>query len=320
MNDKILNSLTNTIHIEANALFDLKNHISQDLIDAVYFLHSLKGRIVITGIGKSAIIAQKIVATLNSTGSQSIFLHAADAVHGDLGIIHEDDAVICISKSGDTSELKVLISLIKNRGNKIISIVCNKNSFLANQADYCIYLPMDKEADPNNLAPTTSTILQLAIGDAIAIALLELRGFTPQHFALLHPGGNLGKMLYTKVKDISYKNEKPKVLFSEQINQIIITITSSRLGATAVIDNENKLIGIITDGDLRRMLQKIGYNQSTTAEEIMSPNPKTIEATALAIDAMNAMQSQSISQLIVIENEKYEGIIHIHDLIREGII
>ncbi len=320
MDNKIINSIKNTLEIEAAAISGLQDCITNQMVDAVKYLYNCKGRVIITGIGKSAIIAQKIVATLNSTGTQSIFLHAADAIHGDLGLIHTDDAVICISKSGDTTELKVLLPYIKMRGNKVISMVSNLQSYLAQNADFCIYLPIRHEADPNNLAPTASTAVQLAMGDAIAVALLNLKGFTSQHFAQLHPGGNLGKILHTKVKDISSKNAKPSIKEDEVINNIIIEITSSRLGATAVIDDQKFILGIITDGDLRRMLQNIEYNKNIKASEIMSTNPKTIEANALAIDAMRKMQEQSVSQLLVVENGFYDGIIHIHDLIREGIL
>jgi arabinose-5-phosphate isomerase len=320
VDNQIINSIKNTLQIEANAIAEVVNNITDDMVNAVKHLYECKGRVIITGIGKSAIIGQKIVATLNSTGTQAIFLHAADAIHGDLGLIHQDDTVICISKSGDTEELKVLLPYIKMRGNKIISMVSNAQSYLANHSDYCIYLPISHEADPNNLAPTASTAVQLAMGDAIAVALLNLKGFTPQHFAQLHPGGSLGKVLYTKVKDISYKNAKPSVSPDEVINNIIITITSSRLGATAVIDENDALQGIITDGDLRRMLQHKEYSKELRASEIMSVQPKTIEADALAIDAMRKMQEMSVSQLIVLDQGTYAGIIHIHDLIREGIV
>ncbi len=320
MDNQIINSIKNTLEIEANAISGVQNGINEEIVAAVKYLFHCKGRVIITGIGKSALIAQKIVATLNSTGTQSIFLHAADAVHGDLGLIHKDDAVVCISKSGDTEELKVLLPYIKMRGNKVISMVSNLQSYLAENSDYCIYLPISHEADPNNLAPTASTTVQLAMGDAIAVALLSLKGFTPQHFAQLHPGGNLGKILYTRVKDISAKNASPSVSKDEVINNIIIMITSSRLGATAVVDEANEVLGIITDGDLRRMLQNITYNKDIKARDIMTAQPKTIAGDALAIDAMRKMQELKLSQLLVVDEGKYSGIIHIHDLIREGIV
>jgi arabinose-5-phosphate isomerase len=320
VDNQIINSIKNTLEIEANAISGVQNCITDDMVAAVKYLFYCKGRVIVTGIGKSALIAQKIVATLNSTGTQSIFLHAADAVHGDLGLIHKDDAVIFISKSGDTEELKVLLPYIKMRGNKVISMVSNLHSYLAENADYCIYLPISHEADPNNLAPTASTTVQLAMGDAIAVALLNLKGFTPQHFAQLHPGGNLGKILYTRVKDISSKNARPSVGPDEAINNIIIMITSSRLGATAVVNDDNVVLGIITDGDLRRMLQNIAYNKDIKAHDIMNSHPKTIDADALAIDAMRKMQELSVSQLLVVDGSKYSGIVHIHDLIREGIV
>jgi arabinose-5-phosphate isomerase len=275
--------------------------------------------VIITGIGKSAIIANKIVATLNSTGTPAIFMHAADAIHGDLGSILKDDVVICISKSGNTPEIKVLIPLIKSAKNKMIAITGNKNSFLGEHADYILNTFVEKEACPNNLAPTTSTTAQLVMGDALAICLLELRGFSSNDFAKYHPGGALGKKLYLRVQDISSVNEKPKVLPNTNIKNVIVEITEKMLGVTAVVEDD-KIIGIITDGDLRRMLSKVDNFSNLAAKDIMSKNPRRIEAEAMAIDALELMETNGISQLLVEEQGKYAGVVHLHDLIKEGII
>lgn len=319
MDAQIKNSLTETLQIEAQALLNIVNALNTDTISAIKAMYECRGRLVLTGIGKSGLIAQKIVATLNSTGSKAIYMHAADAIHGDLGIIDESDIIIAISKSGDTSEIKVLVPIIKHMGNKLIAMVSNNQSFLFHQADYKIFLKIDQEADPNNLAPTASTTAQLAMGDAIAIALLNLKGFSDKDFARLHPGGNLGKMLYTKVYDISYKNEKPFVTEQDTLMKIINSITSGRLGATAVLNANEDLTGIITDGDLRRMIAN-GINNNLTANSIMSQKPRSIEGDELAVNALNMMQEHKINQLLVTKKGKYDGIIHIHDLIREGII
>jgi arabinose-5-phosphate isomerase len=288
--------------------------------EIVTLLSKTTGRIVVTGVGKSALIGQKMVATFNSTGTKSIFIHAADALHGDLGAIQKDDSVICISKSGETQEIKVLLPHLKKRDLLIIGMVSKKGSFLDTMADFSIYIPIEKEADPNNLAPTASTTAQLAMGDALAMALQSLNKFTSDHFAENHPGGNLGKMLHTMVKDISTKNAKPFVNKSTLINQVILTMTSARLGASAVVDEQNNILGIITDGDLRRMLQKIGYNENTVAQEIMNNSPKSVSSNLLASEAMKLMHTFAVSQLLVVdENGLYDGIIHLHDLIREGI-
>ncbi|MBK8849302.1 MAG: KpsF/GutQ family sugar-phosphate isomerase [Saprospiraceae bacterium] len=320
MEAQILNSLTTTLEIETATLAALTQSIGKSHVEAVEMLFACKGKIVVTGVGKSAIIGQKLVATLNSTGSKSVFMHAADAVHGDLGQIDKDDLVICLSKSGETAELKVLLPILKSMGNLTIAMVSNEASFLASQSDLCLMLPVEKEADPNNLAPTASTIAQLAMGDALAMALLNLRGFSSKDFALLHPGGNLGKMLYTTVADLAYKNASPKVTPSALIKDIIITMTSGRLGATAVIDDHNQILGIITDGDLRRMLMNQNFQDNITAAHIMTQTPKTIEKTALAAKAMEQMRAQSISQLLVTDDQGYCGIIHMHDLIKEGFV
>ena len=278
-----------------------------------------KRQVIITGIGKSAIIATKIVATLNSTGTPAVFMHAADAIHGDLGLILEDDVVICISKSGNTPEIKVLVPLIKNAKNKMIAITGNKDSFLGIQADYVLNAYVEKEACPNNLAPTTSTTAQLVIGDALAVCLLDIRGFSSRDFAKYHPGGALGKKLYLRVQDLSSVNEKPQVAPDTNVKQVIIEISEKMLGVTAVVEN-NKIVGIITDGDLRRMLTKVDDFSKLTAKDIMGSNPKRIDEHAMAVDAMELMETNGISQLLVENNGKYAGVVHLHDLIKEGII
>lgn len=321
MNSKssIINIAKQTIEMESKAIFNLSNLVNDDFADAVNLIYNSKGRVIITGIGKSAIIASKIVATLNSTGTPAIFMHAADAIHGDLGLILEDDVVICISKSGNTPEIKVLIPLIKRAKNKIIAITGNMESFLGQHADYILNAYVEKEVCPNNLAPTTSTTAQLVIGDALAVCLLDLRGFSSTDFAKYHPGGALGKKLYLRVQDISSVNQKPKVTASTSIKNVIIEITEKMLGVTAVVEND-KITGIITDGDLRRMLTKVDDFSKLTAKDIMSPNPKRISADAMAIDALEIMEVHGISQLLVEENGNYAGVVHLHDLIKEGII
>jgi len=308
-----------TIEMESKAILNLSSLITDDFAEATQLIYSSKGRVIITGIGKSAIIANKIVATLNSTGTPAIFMHAADAIHGDLGLILQDDVVICISKSGNTPEIKVLVPLIKSAKNKMIAITGNIDSFLGQHADFILNAYVEKEACPNNLAPTTSTTAQLVMGDALAVCLLELRGFSSNDFAKYHPGGALGKKLYLRVQDISSVNEKPKVLPNTSIKDVIIEITEKMLGVTAVVDND-KIIGIITDGDLRRMLSKVDDFSGLTAKDIMSANPKRIETEAMAIDALEVMETNEISQLLVEENGKYAGVVHLHDLIKEGII
>lgn len=320
INNRILKIASKTIETEAKSINKLLNYLEDDFIESIKLLYNCKGRVIISGIGKSAIISQKIVATLNSTGTPSIFLHAADAIHGDLGIIQPDDIVICISKSGDTPEIKLLVSLIKNLGNKIIAIVSNINSFLALQADYKIYAFVENEACPNNIVPTTSTTVQLVLGDAIAVCLLELKGFSLNDFAKFHPGGAIGKKLYMRVNDLLIMNRSPKVNESDNIKNVIVEISSKRLGATAVLDSKGTLSGVITDGDLRRMLEKNISFEKLVAKDIMSINPKTIEKDALAVEAFNLMEKHNITQLIVVENKKYLGMIHIHDILKEGIV
>jgi arabinose-5-phosphate isomerase len=317
--NSILNIAKKTIDLESNAIANLATLLTNDFSESVELIYNSKGRVIITGIGKSAIIASKIVATLNSTGTPSVFMHAADAIHGDLGLILEDDVVICISKSGNTPEIKVLVPLIKSANNKMIAITGNVKSFLGQQADYVLNTFVEQEACPNNLAPTTSTTAQLVMGDALAVCLLELRGFSSRDFAKYHPGGALGKRLYLRVNDLSSVNEKPQVQLNTNIKQVIIEISEKMLGVTAVVEND-KIVGIITDGDLRRMLSKNDSFTNLTAKDIMSSNPKRIDENAMAIDAMELMETNGISQLLVENNGKYAGVVHIHDLIKEGII
>ncbi len=309
-----------TIANEAESIVNLKNYINDEFARCIEIIFLCKGRIIISGIGKCSIIAQKIVSTLNSTGTPAIFLHAADAIHGDLGNIQADDIIICISKSGNTPEIKVLVPFIKTFGNTIIAMVGNMDSYLAKQADYIINCSVEKEACPNNLAPTSSTTAQLVMGDAMAIALLECRGFTASDFAKYHPGGALGKQLYLKVSDLSKHNEVPKVHPDDDIRKTILEITSKRLGAAAVIE-DNKLLGIVTDGDLRRMLQNNTSIEHLTAKDIMSLHPKTINEDELAVNALQIMRANNITQLLVFDtNNMYCGVVHLHDLLKEGII
>jgi len=309
-----------TIELEAGAISGLAQYINDDFEKAVRVIADCKGRIVISGMGKSAVIAQKIVATLNSTGTPSAFMHAADAIHGDLGIIQQDDVVIILSKSGESQEIKVLIPLIKNFGNTLIAIVGNAESFLAKQSDIILNTTVSQEACPNNLAPTSSTTAQLVMGDALAICLMEMKGFQSGDFAKFHPGGTLGKKLYLRVSDLYIHNEKPAVFASQSLKEAIVEMTRKRLGVTAVIDKENNLLGIITDGDLRRMLEKSVAIDSIKVMDIMTSNPQTIEPDMLAVEALDILRKKEISQLVVAENGKYIGIIHLHDLVKEGLI
>jgi len=310
----------NAIILEKQAIESLLNSIDDDFCRVVELIFGSHGRVIVTGIGKSAIIAQKIVATFNSTGTPAVFMHAADAIHGDLGIIQDEDVVICISKSGNTPEIKVLIPLIKKFGNPLIAMVSNFDSQLAKYADFVLKIPIEQEACPNNLAPTSSTTAQLAMGDAVAVALLDCRGFSSDDFARYHPGGSLGKRLYMKVSDLYLNNQVPQVMPDCSVSEVILEISSKRLGATAVVDAENNLCGIITDGDIRRMLQKHSEIGSLRASDIMSRNPKTVDKDLLAVKAFEIMRSKSITQLLVTENDRYLGIVHIHDILREGII
>ena len=308
-----------TIANEASAISTLKNAINEDFVRSVEHIVSSNGRLVITGIGKSANIAQKIVSTFNSTGTPSIFMHAADAVHGDLGIIREDDIIICLSKSGETPEIKVLVPLLKSRNNLLIAIVGNTSSYLAQRADLVLDTTVEKEACPNNLAPTASTTAQLVMGDALAVALLSCRGFTEEDFARFHPGGSLGKRMYLKVSDLYVQNEKPMVTPDADIKSAIMEISTKRLGAAAVVEGE-ELIGIITDGDLRRMLEQDGDIAALKASDIMTAAPRTINEDELVVNALEVMRQNKITQLPVLKEGKYVGVIHMHDIIKEGII
>jgi arabinose-5-phosphate isomerase len=319
LQNKIISVAKDTILNEAKAVAHLESLLDDSFSNAVECIYNSKGRVIITGIGKSAIIATKIVATLNSTGTPAIFMHAADAIHGDLGTILEDDVVICISKSGNTPEIKVLVPLIKNFKNKLIAITGNKESFLGQEADFVLNAYVEKEACPNNLAPTTSTTAQLVIGDALAVCLLDLRGFSSKDFAKYHPGGALGKKLYLRVSDITNANLKPEVSLYTDIKKVIVEISEKMLGVTAVT-KDDRIVGIITDGDLRRMLTKTDNFETLTAKDIMSASPKTIDNDAMAVDAMEVLETNGISQLLAEENGTYKGVVHLHNLIREGII
>jgi arabinose-5-phosphate isomerase len=309
-----------TILAESQAIEKLAGMVDESFEQVVSLIYNSKGRVIVTGIGKSAIIANKIVATLNSTGTPAIFMHAADAIHGDLGIIQPDDVIICLSKSGTTPEIKVLIPLINNMGNPIIAIVSNTDSYLAEKSTYVLKATVDQEACPNNLAPTSSTTAQLVIGDALAVCLLKLRGFSNEDFARVHPGGALGKKLYMRVSDIFSEQNPPIVRTDAKIRAIILEISSKRLGATAVLDESGKLVGIITDGDLRRMLANNNNVEEVTAKEIMSANPKTIEKDEMAINAFSMMEQNKITQLVVTADGNYVGMIHLHDILKEGVV
>lgn len=302
-----------------DALKSLLPALNDDFPSVVELILASKGRVVITGIGKSAIIANKIVSTLNSTGTPSIFMHAADAIHGDLGMIQENDVVVCISKSGETPEIKVLIPLVRQYGNKLIGMVGNTQSYLAKASDFIIDTTVSREACPYNLAPTSSTTAQMVMGDALAVTLLECRGFTAGDFARLHPGGALGKKMYLRVSDLSINNEVPKVDPNADVRKVIMEISARRLGATAVIDH-GKMLGIITDGDLRRMLEKNENIAGISARDIMTINPKTIQADSLVVEALALMRKHNITQLPVLEEESYVGVIHLHDILKEGIL
>jgi arabinose-5-phosphate isomerase len=306
--------------MEANAISQLAHRLDEKFEAAIDCLAACRGRIVVTGIGKTAIIAQKIVATLNSTGSPALFLHAADAIHGDLGMIQQEDVVILISKSGETAEIKVLIPLIKNFGNCLMAITGNVHSYLARKSDFVFNTTVDQEACPNNLAPTTSTTAQLVMGDVIAVCLMEKRGFDMHDFAKLHPGGALGKKLYLRVSDLYVDNEKPEVKTDQSVKEVIMEMTRKRLGVTAVTGTDGKLVGIVTDGDLRRMLEKSDSIERITARDIMTQNPKSILPNEMAVNALDLMRQNSITQLVVAEDGNYLGILHLHDLVKEGLI
>ena len=316
---RIISIAKNTIETESKAIANLAHLVDDEFAGATEYIFNSKGRVIITGIGKSANIATKIVATLNSTGTPSIFMHAADAIHGDLGTIQEEDTVICISKSGNTPEIKVLVPLIKSRGNKVIAITGNRDSFLGQQADFVLNAYVEKEACPNNLAPTTSTTAQLVIGDALAMCLLDLHGFSSGDFARFHPGGSLGKKLYLRVSNLTALNAKPQVTPDTDLKKVIIEISEKMLGVTAVVEN-GQIVGIITDGDLRRMLSRTDNFAGLTAKDIMTKNPKRIANNAMAVEAMEMMDSYGITQILAEDKGEYSGVVHIHNLTKEGII
>ncbi len=320
MKTSVIDIAKRTIEQEASSIKELVNFINEDFEKAVALIHQCKGRLVISGIGKSAIVAQKIVSSLNSTGTPSLFLHAADAIHGDIGMVQQDDVVMIISKSGDSPEIKVLIPLIKNFKNPLIAMCGNTQSYLSKCADIVLNTTVSEEACPNNLAPTSSTTAQIVMGDALAVCLMNVRGFSSEDFAKFHPGGTLGKKLYLRVSDLFINNEKPSVNMESLLKEVIIEITKKRLGITVVVDNNTNLLGVITDGDLRRMLEKDLYHAGAKAKDIMTVNPKTIDGSELAVNALDVMRKNNITQLPVIQNNKYAGIIHLHDLVREGII
>jgi arabinose-5-phosphate isomerase len=305
---------------ESRAIANLMQFIDNDFEACVHEIYSAKGRVVVTGVGKSAIIANKIVATLNSTGTPALFMHAADAIHGDLGMIQNEDIIICISKSGNTPEIKVLVPLLKRRGSKLVALVSQTNSYLAKQADFILNATIAEEACPHNLAPTTSTTAHLAMGDALAVCLLELRNFSSDDFAQFHPGGSLGKQLYLKVSDIYVSHQLPFVHPDAPLKDVILEISSKRLGCTSVVDGNKNLLGIITDGDLRRMLEKKFNLQDIKAAEIMTKSPKSIEKEEYAVKALQLMQQNNITQLVVMDGNTVAGFIHLHDLLKEGIV
>ena len=320
-NQAILNIIKETIDLQSNSISNLNKYINIDFVKSIQLILNSEGRVIISGIGKSAIIAQKIVATFNSTGTPSIFMHAADAIHGDLGLIQKDDIVICISKSGNTPEIKALIPFIKSTNyNKLIAITGDINSFLAINADFILNSKVEKEACPNNLAPTTSTTAQLVIGDALAVTLLKLRGFGSKDFAKYHPGGSLGRNLYLKVEDIVNTEEKPEINFNSNISDVIIEMSEKMLGAVVVLDDKKDIKGIITDGDLRRQLVRSLDISKIKAVEIMTKNPFVISSNTMAAEALKIMKTKKISHLIVERNNKYYGVIHIQNIIKEGII
>ncbi|MCX6171351.1 MAG: KpsF/GutQ family sugar-phosphate isomerase [Flavobacterium sp.] len=317
--ENILASAKSTILSESQAIAKLVDFLDDNFVKTIEVIYNSSGRLVVTGIGKSAIIAQKIVATLNSTGTPSLFLHASEAIHGDLGMVQPGDVVICISKSGNSPEIKVLIPLLKRFGNKLIAITGNTTSFLGKEANYTLNTYVESESCPNNLAPTNSTTAQLVVGDAIAVCLMEMRKFTAVDFAKFHPGGALGKKLLLRVRDMLDTTHKPIVAPNSNIKTVIVEISEKRLGVTAVVDN-NKVIGIITDGDIRRMLNKTETISGLTAQDIMTKNPKMIKSTDLVSDALNILEDFSITQLVVVDDDEYKGVLHLHDILKEGIV
>ena len=317
---EILSIAKETLKTEGQAIIDISDRISDSFPRMAEKIHASKGRLILTGVGKSAHIAQKISSTLNSIGTPSVFMHATDAIHGDLGVIGEDDLVLILSKSGNTSEIKTLVPLIRAMGNPILALVSDPGSYLESQSEITVLIPIKREACPNNLAPTTSTTVQLAMGDALAMVLLKMNEFSMKDFARLHPGGLLGKRLNVTVSDLFSHNACPQVLLSDSVRRVIMEISTKRLGATAVLDSGGRIAGIVTDGDLRRMMEKFENFGHLTAKDIMSVNPKQITPDELAVNALETMRSKSITQLLVVKNDDYLGVIHIHDILREGII
>lgn len=317
--ETILATAKRTLLSESKSIENLVNYLDEDFSKSVIEIFNTKGRLVVTGIGKSALIAQKIVATLNSTGTPSMFLHAAEAVHGDLGMVQPEDIVICISKSGNSPEIKVLAPLLKRFGNTLIGMTADKNSFLGKESHYILHAYVENEACPNNLAPTNSTTAQLVLGDALAVCLMEMRNFKSEDFAVYHPGGALGKKLLLRVKDMLDTTHKPIVTPDASIKKVIMEISEKRLGVTAVIEN-NQVIGIITDGDIRRMLNNRDTFSDLTAKDIMTKNPKHISSTILVSEALDILENNAITQLVVIDNNEYKGVLHLHDILKEGIV
>lgn len=320
MNSSTRQTALHTIELEARSVAGLAAFIDESFDEVLAQIHAGTGRLVISGIGKSAIVAQKIVSTLNSTGTPALFMHAADAIHGDLGMVRQGDIVMVISKSGESPEIKVLVPLVKNFGNKLIGMVGNTQSFLARMSDYVLNTTVSQEACPNNLAPTSSTTAQMVMGDVLAVCLMNLNGFTGEDFAKFHPGGNLGKRLYLRVSDLIAGNGRPAVSREATLANVIMEITAKRLGVTVVLDEHGALNGIITDGDLRRMLEKTSDLSTVTAKDILSLNPKIVSPTTLAVEALDVLRTNDISQLVVMDNDQYVGVLHIHDLVREGIV
>ena len=318
--EQIIKTALQTIDIEVNTLLVLKENINEQFVEIVEKILNSNGRLVVTGVGKSALIGQKIVATFNSTGTPAMYMHAADAVHGDLGMITKEDIILCLSKSGETAEIKVLIPILKNFGNTLIGMTAQTDSYLSKHADFVLIMPVGREADPNKLAPTASSMAQMALGDALASALLSIRGFSDRQFAKFHPGGSLGKQLYLRVKNIYPENEKPQVFEDSSIKDVIIEMTSKRLGVAVVCDRNKSIVGVITDGDIRRMLEKYQDISAVKAMDIMCSAPKMIEENELAIDAFRIMRENSITQIIVADDNKYLGVVHIHDLINQGMV
>ncbi|WP_298119983.1 KpsF/GutQ family sugar-phosphate isomerase [Flavobacterium sp.] len=317
--ENIIQSAKKSLISQSQSIAKLTDFIDNSFVASVELIYNCKGRLIVTGIGKSAIIAQKIVATMNSTGTPSMFLHASEAIHGDLGMIQNGDVIICISKSGNSPEIKVLVPLLKRFGNKLIGITGNTTSFLGKESDITLNTYVESEACPNNLAPTNSTTAQLVIGDALAVCLMEMRDFKAEDFAIYHPGGALGKKLLLRVQDMLDTTRKPFVNPDSSIKNVIVEISEKRLGVAAVIEND-KVIGIITDGDIRRMLNKTETITGLTAKDIMTVNPKTIKSSDMVADALNILEDFSITQLVVVDNNEYKGVIHLHDILKEGIV